>query len=151
MGLGSNGKKVLYSLNLGTRANVATIAASLRRLATASLLTETSSKNMAVLTLDRRYAQRRDRVRGEMRDGEVTFVGGVESGVVQLVRGVVEGVAGVVKAPMRGAERNGVEGFAKGIGKGLLGLVVKPMIGISDAETDFRSSTQNRGGNACGN
>jgi hypothetical protein len=104
---------------------------------TASLLTETFSKNMAVLTLDRRYAQRRDRVRGEMRDGDVTFVGGVESGVVQLVRGVVEGVAGVVKAPMRGAERNGVEGFAKGIGKGLLGLLVKPMIGISDAATDF--------------
>jgi hypothetical protein len=36
MGLGSNGKKVLYSLNLGTRANVATVAASLRRFDSAS-------------------------------------------------------------------------------------------------------------------
>lgn len=104
---------------------------------TASLLTETFSKNMAVLTLDRRYAQRRDRVRSDMRGGDVTFVEGVESGVVQLVRGVVDGVSGVVKAPMRGAERSGVEGFAKGVGKGLLGLLVKPMIGISDAATDF--------------
>lgn len=92
---------------------------------------------MAVLTLDRRYAQRRDR---GMSLGEEfstdTFVGGVESGVAKLVRGVLEGVTGVVRAPMRGAEKHGVEGFAKGIGKGLLGLLVKPMIGISDAATD---------------
>jgi hypothetical protein len=53
-----------------------------------------------------------------------------------LLRGVFEGVAGVVQAPIRGAEKNGLEGFAKGIGKGLLGLLVKPMIGLSDAATD---------------
>ena len=37
---------------------------------------------------------------------------------------------------LKGAERNGLEGFAKGLGKGLLGLLVKPVIGISDAATD---------------
>lgn len=101
----------------------------------ASLLTETFSKNMAVLTLDRKYAQRRDRFK-VMPGTNTTFVGGVESGVGKLLRGVAEGVIGVVRAPMRGAEKRGVEGFAKGVGKGLLGLVVKPVIGISDAATD---------------
>ncbi len=102
----------------------------------ASLLTETFSKNMAVLTLDRKYAQRRDRFK-VMPGTNTTFVGGVESGVGKLLRGVAEGVIGVVRAPMNGAKKRGVEGFAKGVGKGLLGLVVKPVIGISDAATDL--------------
>jgi hypothetical protein len=101
----------------------------------ASMLTETFSKNMAVLTLDRRYAQRRDIVRSQQ-NSDLNFLEGVESGVAQLVRGVIEGVTGVVSAPLRGAEKSGLEGFAKGIGKGLLGLLVKPVIGLSDAATD---------------
>jgi hypothetical protein len=102
-----------------------------------SLLTETFSKNMAVLTLDRRYAQKRDRgnsLRGQQ--GDITLAGGVESGFIKLVEGFMDGVTGVVKAPMRGAEKKGIEGLFKGIGKGLLGLLVKPIIGISDAATD---------------
>lgn len=55
---------------------------------------------------------------------------------MKLAQGFIDGVTGVVKAPMRGAARSGLEGFAKGLGKGLLGLLVKPMIGISDAATD---------------
>uniref|UniRef100_A0A7S2WGV8 Vacuolar protein sorting-associated protein 13 DH-like domain-containing protein n=1 Tax=Eucampia antarctica TaxID=49252 RepID=A0A7S2WGV8_9STRA len=90
---------------------------------------------MAVLTLDRNYAQRRDRLKNS--DGvSTTFAEGVESGVIKLIRGIVEGVTGVVRAPIKGAEKRGVEGFAKGIGKGLLGLLVKPVIGLSDAATD---------------
>ena len=118
----------------------------------ASLLTETFSKNMAVLTLDRRYAQKRDRSKQlRLNAGtSVTIAGGVESGFAKLVEGFMEGVTGVVKAPMRGAEKKGIEGFAKGIGKGLLGLLVKPMIGISDAATDVmigvRNSVENAGG-----
>ncbi len=111
----------------------------------ASLLTETFSKNMAVITLDRRYAQRRDRrntLRSPDRDFAVTFFEGVESGAVKLLRGVWDGVSGVVRAPIRGAERHGMEGFAKGIGKGLLGLLVKPVIGISDAATDVMIGVQ---------
>lgn len=100
----------------------------------ASMLTKTFSKNLAVLTLDRRYAQRRDMARREQ--DEFNFVEGVESGVANLVRGVVEGFTGVVRAPLRGAERSGVQGFAKGVGKGLLGLLVKPLVGLSDAATD---------------
>lgn len=101
----------------------------------ASLLTETFSKNLSVLTLDRKYAQRRDQFK--ISPGtSTTFVQGVESGMGKLLRGVAEGVIGVVRAPVRGAEKRGVEGFAKGVGKGLLGLVVKPVIGLSDAATD---------------
>jgi hypothetical protein len=100
----------------------------------ASMITETFSKNMAVLSLDRRYAQQRDQGLERRRDGG--FVEGVGSGGIKLARGVFEGVTGVVRAPIRGAERSGVEGFAKGVGKGLIGLVVKPVIGISDAATE---------------
>ena len=101
----------------------------------ASLLTETFSKNMAVLTLDRNYAHQRDQFKAS--GVNTTFVGGIESGMNKLLHGVREGVIGVVRAPMRGAHKKGVEGFAKGVGKGLLGLVVKPVIGLSDAATDL--------------
>jgi Vacuolar-sorting-associated 13 protein C-terminal/Autophagy-related protein C terminal domain len=103
----------------------------------AAALAETFSKNMTVLTLDRRYAQKRDlgddlRTQG----GDINVALGLGSGVNKLAKGFLEGVTGVVRAPIRGAEKRGFEGFAKGIGKGLLGLLVKPIIGISDGFTD---------------
>lgn len=102
----------------------------------AAMLSETFSKNMTVLTLDRRYAQKRDR-KDAMRDhGGMNVAVGLGSGVQKLAQGFFEGVTGVVKAPLRGAEKKGFEGFAKGVGKGLLGLLVKPIIGISDGFTD---------------
>lgn len=101
-----------------------------------AMLTETFSKNMTVLTLDRRYAQKRDRGEILRNHGDVNVAVGFESGIQKLVQGFLEGVTGVVKAPIRGAEKRGFEGFAKGIGKGLLGLLVKPIIGISDGITD---------------
>ena len=102
----------------------------------AAMLAETFSKNMTVLTLDRRYAQKRDR--GDMlrEHDDINVASGLGSGVQKLVSGFLEGVTGVVRAPIRGAEKRGLEGFAKGIGKGLLGLLVKPIIGISDGFTD---------------
>ena len=119
---------------------------------TASLLTDTLSKNMAVLTLDRKYAQKRDRdqIDTDIDGSKKTFVHGVGSGGIKLVQGLFDGVTGVVRAPMRGAEKKGMEGFAKGVGKGLLGLVVKPVIGISDAATDVmvgvKGSVEGRNG-----
>jgi hypothetical protein len=104
----------------------------------ASLLLETFSKYMAVVTLDRKYAQKRD-MRRSLRnrsESRVTLAGGVESGFSKLIQGFREGVTGVVRAPIRGAEKRGFEGFAKGLGKGLLGLLVKPIVGITDAATD---------------
>jgi len=104
----------------------------------AAMLTETAAKNMAVLTLDRRYAQRRDRVmKLKANDAKAaTILKGLESGIHKLVNGVLEGVTGVVSKPIRGAERSGLEGFAKGVGKGLLGLIMKPVIGTTDLLTD---------------
>jgi vacuolar protein sorting-associated protein 13A/C len=104
----------------------------------ASLLMETFAKYMAVVTLDRRYAQKRDRRRSLRNRNEtrVTLAGGVESGFSKLIQGFREGVTGVVRAPIRGAEKRGLEGFAKGLGKGLLGLLMKPIIGITDAAAD---------------
>jgi len=102
----------------------------------ASLLTDTLSKNMAVLTLDRSYAQRRDRVVAGRDSDSTTMTRSIGIGSQKLFQGVIDGLTGVVKAPIRGAEKHGIEGFAKGVGKGLLGLVVKPVIGISDAATD---------------
>jgi hypothetical protein len=94
---------------------------------------------MTVLTLDRRYAQKRDRkeMLRDQQEGSVNVATGIGSGMQKLAQGFMEGVTGVVKAPLRGAEKKGFEGFAKGIGKGLLGLLVKPIIGISDGLTDF--------------
>ena len=93
---------------------------------------------MAVLTLDRTYAQRRDRVmKLKANDAKTaTILKGLESGVQKLVNGILEGVTGVVSKPIRGAERSGLEGFAKGVGKGLLGLIMKPVIGTTDLLTD---------------
>eukprot|EP00977_Amphora_coffeiformis_P011236 scaffold2704_cov159-Amphora_coffeaeformis.AAC.6 len=92
---------------------------------------------MTVLTLDRRYAQKRDRG-DDLRthQGDMNVAVGLGSGAQKLVHGFLEGVTGVVKAPIRGAEKRGLEGFAKGVGKGLLGLLVKPLVGISDGLTD---------------
>ena len=103
----------------------------------AAALTETFSKNMTVLTLDRKYAQQRDRG-DDLRNhqGDMNVALGLGSGVQKLVHGFLDGVTGVVKAPIRGAEKRGLEGFAKGVGKGLLGLLVKPLVGISDGLTD---------------
>jgi Vacuolar-sorting-associated 13 protein C-terminal/Autophagy-related protein C terminal domain len=102
----------------------------------AAMIAETFSKNMAVLTLDRKYAQKRDRGEIFREYDDINVASGLGSGVQKLVNGFLEGVTGVVRAPIRGAEKHGLEGFAKGIGKGLLGLLVKPIIGISDGFSD---------------
>lgn len=102
----------------------------------AAMIAETFSKNMAVLTLDRKYAQKRDRGEVFREYDDINVASGLGSGVQKLVNGFMEGVTGVVRAPIRGAEKHGLEGFAKGIGKGLLGLLVKPIIGISDGFSD---------------
>ena len=104
----------------------------------AAMLTETAAKNMAVLTLDRKYAQRRDRVM-KLKSNDTkaaTVLEGLESGMIKFVDGIMEGVTGVVSKPIKGAARNGFEGFAKGVGKGLLGLIMKPVIGTTDLITD---------------
>lgn len=107
----------------------------------AALLAETFSKNMTVLTLDRRYAQKRDRKDALRGQESMNVAVGIGSGVQKLAQGFLEGgkspnavhaeysvavseyqlshirylslttiVAGVVRAPLRGAEKRGFEG-----------------------------------------
>lgn len=61
---------------------------------------------------------------------------GIGSAGGSLARGISDGVSGLIKNPIKGAERGGLSGFAKGFGTGMLGLVVKPVVGVTDAATD---------------
>ncbi|KAF4462148.1 hypothetical protein FALBO_11044 [Fusarium albosuccineum] len=61
-------------------------------------------------------------------------VTGLGSGIVvagkELGYGLFDGVAGLVTQPLRGAEKEGVQGLVKGFGKGIGGLVAKPAAGF---------------------
>jgi vacuolar protein sorting-associated protein 13A/C len=50
---------------------------------------------------------------------------------------VFDGVTGIVRKPIEGAKKEGVEGFFKGVGKGLVGVVTRPTSGV----IDFASSS----------
>lgn len=70
---------------------------------------------------------------GENKD----VIDGIGSAGGSLARGLSDGVSGLIKNPLKGAERGGFAGFAKGVGTGMLGLVVKPVVGVTDAATDL--------------
>lgn len=65
------------------------------------------------------------------------MIDGIGSAGGSLARGLSDGVSGLIKNPLKGAERGGFAGFAKGVGTGMLGLVVKPVVGVTDAATDL--------------
>jgi len=46
--------------------------------------------------------------------------------------GFVDGMTGIFTQPVRGARKDGVEGFFKGLGKGAIGLVTRPAAGVID-------------------
>ncbi|RTE79925.1 hypothetical protein BHE90_005567 [Fusarium euwallaceae] len=64
----------------------------------------------------------------------VEKVTGLGSGIMvagkELGYGVFDGIAGLVTQPLKGAEKEGVQGLVKGFGKGIGGLVAKPAAGI---------------------
>ncbi|GLC44692.1 hypothetical protein PLESTB_000973900 [Pleodorina starrii] len=55
---------------------------------------------------------------------------GVASGLKSIAKGVLGGAAGLVAAPIVGAQREGVAGFAKGLAQGVVGAVVLPVTGV---------------------
>ena len=65
----------------------------------------------------------------------VEKVTGLGSGIMvagkELGYGVFDGIAGLVTQPLKGAEKEGVQGLVKGFGKGIGGLVAKPAAGES--------------------
>ncbi|KAF9781038.1 hypothetical protein IL306_014620 [Fusarium sp. DS 682] len=64
----------------------------------------------------------------------VEKVTGVGSGIVvagkEFGYGLFDGVTGLVTQPLKGAEKEGVQGLVKGFGKGIGGLIAKPAAGF---------------------
>ncbi len=96
---------------------------------TTSNITKTLGHGLASLTLDPKY--KHDRVRRKAQEAQTVKQGLVQGGR-ELGRGLYEGLTGMILAPVRGAERDGVVGFGKGLVKGLVGAAVKPAVGMVD-------------------
>ena len=55
---------------------------------------------------------------------------GLSSGLKSIGKGVVAGAAGLIAAPIIGAQNDGVKGFAAGLGAGIAGAVVMPVTAV---------------------
>ncbi len=55
------------------------------------------------------------------------------NGAKSIFNGFTKGIIGLVKDPIKGAEKGGFGGFCLGGLKGIAGLVVKPVSGVIDA------------------
>ena len=86
---------------------------------TFSKFTGSVSKGLATATMDSEYQEQRRIAKSRHRPTHA--VAGVASGATSFARSLVSGVTGIVEQPIRGASKEGVEGFMKGVGKGLLG------------------------------
>jgi len=56
----------------------------------------------------------------------------LQIGAELLTQGLIDGASGVVRAPIRGAKRDGIGGFLRGVGEGLVGAVVRPTTGVAE-------------------
>ncbi|WAR29705.1 VPS13-like protein, partial [Mya arenaria] len=99
-----------------------------------SRITGTLGKGIAALTLDDDYQKKR---REALNKRPANVGEGFARGGKGLVMGVFDGVTGIVRKPIEGAKKEGVEGFFKGVGKGLVGVVTRPTSGV----IDFASSS----------
>ncbi|XP_065940396.1 intermembrane lipid transfer protein VPS13A isoform X3 [Magallana gigas] len=99
-----------------------------------SRITGTIGKGLAALTFDDEYQKKR---REGLNKKPANIGEGFARGGKGLVMGVFDGVTGIVRKPIEGAQKEGVEGFFKGIGKGLVGVVTRPTSGV----IDFASSS----------
>ncbi|XP_052264161.1 intermembrane lipid transfer protein VPS13A-like [Dreissena polymorpha] len=99
-----------------------------------SRITGTLGKGIAALTLDDEYQKKR---REALNKRPANVGEGFARGGKGLVMGVFDGVTGIVRKPIEGAKKEGVEGFFKGVGKGLVGVVTRPTSGV----IDFASSS----------
>jgi len=60
------------------------------------------------------------------------FLGGLDT----MGSGIRKGVTGLLNEPVKGAQKQGVEGFFKGLGKGAAGVLLKSAVGVADAVND---------------
>ena len=82
----------------------------------------------AQLSMDDDYLKLRDRSANAPRHA----VDGVASGAACAARGLAQGLAGLIAAPLEGAQSRGLRGFVSGMGKGVVGAAVKPAVGLLD-------------------
>jgi vacuolar protein sorting-associated protein 13A/C len=68
---------------------------------------------------------------------------GLVSGGKSIFNGIFTGITGLVKEPIKGAEKEGLGGFLKGGLKGITGLIVKPISGVIDATSKTAEGIKN--------
>jgi hypothetical protein len=98
---------------------------------TATIMTRSVGKGVAILTMDDAFLQNRDKLNKHPNSA----MGFVLRPLQDIGNGFYCGVVGVVRVPYVGAKRNGVVGFVSGLGKGIAGVATKPVVGILDSVT----------------
>jgi len=94
-----------------------------------SRITGSLGKGLAEATFDDEFQVRQQE---ERMNQPKNVVAGVASGAATFVKGVGSGLIGIVKKPIEGAKEDGAKGFFIGIGKGAAGVVTKPIVGLFD-------------------
>ncbi|PRT56259.1 Vacuolar protein sorting-associated protein 13 [Wickerhamiella sorbophila] len=106
-----------------------------------SKVTGSLSKGLALMTLDSKYANRRQARALRNRPRHALY--GLSMGAISFYDSFASGVTGLAKAPLEGAATNGAVGFLEGLGRGLVGLPTKTMIGFLDMTSTFSEGLRN--------
>ena len=109
-------------------------------------MTGALAKGLAELTGDKDYLEERattkSAAQSRNRAAQHRTVGeGLLAGADTVGSGITRGLTGLFSEPVKGAQKEGPEGFVKGLGKGLLGAIVKPAVGVVDAVNDGLTKT----------
>ena len=75
--------------------------------------------------------------------GADTILGGVFRGAMAIGGGVAAGVAGLVAAPVIGAQEHGAQGALAGLGVGLVGAVALPLVGVASGVSEVFAGVVN--------
>jgi vacuolar protein sorting-associated protein 13A/C len=119
-GLGRGGKGFVKSVMHGLSSSAAGMTSSL-------------GNNLSLLTFDKDFqAKREQRLREQTADLDKGVGHGLRTAGQNMAGGFAAGFKGLVTAPIKGAQKEGIGGFFKGVGQGLAGAVVKPIMGVAE-------------------
>jgi vacuolar protein sorting-associated protein 13A/C len=93
------------------------------------------------ISLDKDYE--RERQQKQIREQPKHVGEGLLFGARDLGKGLFKGVTGLVEEPMKGAKKEGAEGFFKGLGIGVIGLAARPVMGVMDLATQTTKGIRN--------
>jgi vacuolar protein sorting-associated protein 13A/C len=96
----------------------------------ASKITGSISKGVAILSMDNEYQQKRQVEKFRQRPRNA--IEGIGYGLKDLGTGIIKGLYGIVEQPVKGGMAEGAKGVFKGIGRGFVGVVIKPTVGGID-------------------